>query len=312
MALPAPDVLIAGAGPAVRYALGIGFSGGTYEQLFFVADTVTEDLATDAEAGRLLEIALAARLTGFSRCPRGAPASSGRCPTGWRRNGHLCRRAARAASRRAPAGAGGELVCRLPGAPPRGGQFPAGPGVFGGRRRPPAQPGRRAGHEYRPGRRRQPGLEAGRRAARRGPASPARHLRSRALAPRPVAGGHHRPGLHRCHPSHRRGQFRAHAAAPAPAAAGPAPAWVRRPLFCTVSQTDIAYSHSLLNQGGAGPALAVGPGRYAALRPVGRHVLSVGPGTAYLVRPDGYVGLAASSCSEAAFSAYATEWGIGE
>ena len=33
-----------GARPAVRRVLGIGFAGGTYEQLFFVVDTVTEGL----------------------------------------------------------------------------------------------------------------------------------------------------------------------------------------------------------------------------------------------------------------------------
>lgn len=50
-----------GARSAVRQALGIGFPGGTYEQLFFVADTVTEGLTVEAAAGRLLEVSLAPR-----------------------------------------------------------------------------------------------------------------------------------------------------------------------------------------------------------------------------------------------------------
>ena len=50
-----------GASSAVRKALGIGFPGGTYEQLFYVADTVTEGLPPDPLAGRQLQLSLAPR-----------------------------------------------------------------------------------------------------------------------------------------------------------------------------------------------------------------------------------------------------------
>ena len=49
-----------GARPAVRRVLGIDFAGGTYEQLFFVVDTVTEGLRPHPQTGRLLEMSLAA------------------------------------------------------------------------------------------------------------------------------------------------------------------------------------------------------------------------------------------------------------
>ncbi len=120
--------------------------------------------------------------------------------------------------------------------------------------------------------------------------------------------------------------------------------WVRRRVFRTVSQIGIAYPGSPLSQGQergmiGGMRLPWAAGRYEALRPVGWHVLCAGPapgglaewaraqglpltqaaspaagearGTVYLVRPDGYVGLVASLFSEAAFSAYAQQWGLG-
>ena len=118
--------------------------------------------------------------------------------------------------------------------------------------------------------------------------------------------------------------------------------WVRRRLFLALSQTGIAYPSSPLSQGSAayvsgGMRLpwALGPSRYQALRTPGWQVLCAGPGpettaawvrahglplteiipmaqetpgTLYLLRPDGYVGLVASSFDEKVFSAYLTQW----
>lgn len=116
--------------------------------------------------------------------------------------------------------------------------------------------------------------------------------------------------------------------------------WVRRFMFRTVSQIAIAYPDSPLSQGYAagvagGMRLLWAPGRYEALRPGDWQVLCVGPapaslvtwtqahglilteiapaapekpGTAYLMRPDSYVGLVTNSFNEAEFTAYATRW----
>lgn len=112
--------------------------------------------------------------------------------------------------------------------------------------------------------------------------------------------------------------------------------WVRRLLFRTASQIGIAYPQSPLSQGHAsGVRLPWAPGRYDALRQPGWQLLSIGParaalaawcqqwqlplravaaapgetaGTVYLVRPDGYVGLVAPAFSAAEFDAYAARW----
>lgn len=116
--------------------------------------------------------------------------------------------------------------------------------------------------------------------------------------------------------------------------------WVRRLFFRTASQIGIAYPQSPLSQGHAssvqgGMRLPWAPGRYDVLRQPGWQVLSVGPaqealtawcgqqqlplhtgaaapgeaaGMVYLVRPDGYVGLVALAFSAAEFEAYARRW----
>ena len=120
--------------------------------------------------------------------------------------------------------------------------------------------------------------------------------------------------------------------------------FVRRRLFRTLSQTGIAYPASPLSQGTSSGARAgarlpwvAGP-RYAALRQPGWQFFGVGepiaaagqwarrqglpltwllpgPGEAsglvYLVRPDGYVGLVAPVFDQARFSTYARQWGLG-
>lgn len=116
---------------------------------------------------------------------------------------------------------------------------------------------------------------------------------------------------------------------------------VRRLVFRTVSQIGIRYPHSPLSRGSSGPVragdrLPWGPApRYELLRHPGWQLLHLGeppaearrwakqhqlplnavapgkaerPGTLYLVRPDGYVGLALPRFEEAALNAYAAEW----
>lgn len=119
---------------------------------------------------------------------------------------------------------------------------------------------------------------------------------------------------------------------------------VRRRVFQTLSQTGIRYPDSALNQGAAGPVsagdrLPWGPApRYELLRQPGWHLLSLGEpaaearhwaarrrmpltavapgpgeraGALYLVRPDGYLGLVLPRFEAAALSAYADEWQVG-
>jgi hypothetical protein len=114
---------------------------------------------------------------------------------------------------------------------------------------------------------------------------------------------------------------------------------IRRLMFRTISQIGIKYPHSPLSQGrtggvAGGQRLPWAAGRYEALRPVGWHLLHIGPvpaaqawaaahnlaatqiapaaaetlGTVYLMRPDGYVGLVASKFDEAEFTTYARQW----
>ena len=116
--------------------------------------------------------------------------------------------------------------------------------------------------------------------------------------------------------------------------------WVRRRMFLALSQTGVSYPSSPLSQGSAahvqgGMRLPWAPGRYEALRTPGWQVLCAGtspetvpvwahahrlhctevaptaqetPGTLYLLRPDGYVGLVAPAFDEKVFSVYLLQW----
>ncbi len=330
-----------GAHSAVRHALGIGFPGGTYEQLFFVADTVAEGLATDAEAGRLLEIALAPRaFHGFFPMPQGRTRIIGLLPDGLAQATATfadvqpgLERAERIRVREVSWFATYRVHHRV------AARFRQGPALLVGD----------AGHLHSP---------AGGQGMNTG-LGDAANLGWKLAA---VLRGAAPPALLDTYEAERWPFARRLVATTDRAftAAVRATAWasfvrtqllprllplalrlpwVRRLLFRTLSQTGLAYPHSLLSQGRAGGRrLPWAPGRYGALRPAGWHVLSVGPapaalgawaqaralplaqaapaagevpGTVYLVRPDGYVGLAAPAFSEAAFSAYATQWGVG-
>ena len=334
-----------GVSSAVREALGISFPGGTYEQLFFVADTLTEGLTADPTAGRLLAVSLAARsFYGFFPMPRGRTRIIGLLPPG------LARTTATFAEIQPALEATEGIrvrevswfsVYRVHHRVAE--QFRRGRGFLVGD----------AGHVHSPVGAQ--GMNTGlgdavnlgwKLAAALGHAAPATLLDTYEAERLPFA----RQLIQTTD--------RAFTAATSPTAWARlvrtqlvprlAPLlwrlpWVRRLMFRTVSQIGIAYPNSPLSQGRAG-AVAGGqrlpwvPGpRYAALQPPGWHLLHLGPGpaaaawaqaqqvpasevapgpneeagTTYLVRPDGYIGLAALVFSEIEFSAYARRWGIG-
>ena len=143
---------------AVREALGIQTPGGTYDRLYYVADVkpvgeMTPEfvfaLDPDAFALRLpSRKGENERLIGF--VPREAEA---------RPNLRLRARERRAAA--GDRGRRGELVLDLSRASPRRDPVPGGPLLPSGRRRPRAQPRRRAGNEHRHRRCGEPLVEAG-------------------------------------------------------------------------------------------------------------------------------------------------------
>ncbi|WP_082318119.1 FAD-dependent monooxygenase [Hymenobacter sp. DG25A] len=121
--------------------------------------------------------------------------------------------------------------------------------------------------------------------------------------------------------------------------------FMRQLVFRTVSQISIAYPDSPLSVGAASHVDAgerlpwQADGRFEALRPAGWHLFTVAepsteikewaslrelpltvirpmpaetPGTVYLLRPDGYLGLVAPQFEETQFTAYADQWGVGK
>ena len=335
-----------GARSAVRQALGIAFPGGTYEQLFYVADTLTEGLAPDAEFGRRLEVSLAARrFQAFFPMPQGRTRIIGLLPDG------LNHETATFAQVQ-PALEAAEHVRvrevswfstyrvhhRVAEHFRQGRAFLVGD----------------AGHIHSPagGQGMNTGLGD---AANLGwkVAAVLRYAAPDALLDTYEA--ERLPFARKLVATTDRG----FTAATRPSAWASfvrtwlAPlllpvalrvAWVRRLMFRTISQISIAYPHSPLSQGRTGRVAggqrlpwAAGP-RFAALRQPGWHVLHVGPvptaaawalaqhlpatevapaagetpGTVYLVRPDAYIGLAAATFNEAEFQAYASEWVMGQ
>ncbi|MDB5234721.1 MAG: hypothetical protein JWR44_1714 [Hymenobacter sp.] len=329
----------------MRHALGITFPGGTYEQLFFVADTVTEGLGEAPGIGRVLQVALAARtFFAFFPMPQGHTRIIGLLPDGlsqetatfadvrptleqagrvrvrevnWFSTYRVHHRVAEhfrqgraflvgdAGHVHSPAGGQGmntglgdavNLGWKLAAAV-RGFAPPALLDTYEAERRPFAQQLIATTDQV---------FRTGTRAS--GWASFVRTRLVPLLLPLVVR-----------------------------------LPWVRRRLFLTVSQTGIAYPASPLSQGrvaevSGGMRLPWAPGRYAALRPPGWHVLCVGPGpealatwtqahglplteaaptaqevpgTVYVVRPDGYLGLTAPSFDEKVFSDYITQWEAG-
>ena len=187
-----------GARSTVREALAIGFPGGTYSGLFYVADVEATGPATNGEMHVDLDEAdfLAVfplkgkgrvRLVGtVRRASRPANTASLTFDDVQRSRD----RASEAHDRQ------GELVLDLSRASPGGGEIPGGTRVPARRRRPHPQPGRRPGDEHRHRRRREPGVEARRRAERRRRRQPARHLRAGADRLRAPAGRHDRSRVH--------------------------------------------------------------------------------------------------------------------
>ena len=157
-----------GAHSTVREALAIGFPGGTYSGLFYVADVEAAGPATNGEIHVDLEEAdflavFPLKGTGRVRLVGTVQLGTGpRTPRAdLRRRRRTCDRASEVHDRQ------GELVLDLSRASPGGGAIPRGTRVPAGRRRPRPQPGRRPGDEHRHRRRREPGVEARRRAERR-------------------------------------------------------------------------------------------------------------------------------------------------
>ena len=154
-----------GAHSAVRGALGIGFEGGTYDHLFYIADVEATGPVMNGE----LHVALdRSEFLAVFPLKGGARASSVRSvmmsgPPGavvLVRREQVGHRTAR--NRGDP----GELVLDLSRAPSGGGALSQGPRLSARRCRAHPQPGRRSGDEHRHRRCDQSRLEAGRGAAR--------------------------------------------------------------------------------------------------------------------------------------------------
>lgn len=334
-----------GAGSAVRHALGVGFPGGTYEQLFFVADTLTEGLVPDADFGRRLEIALAPRrFTVFFPMPQGRTRIVGLLPAG------LTQETATFAQVQ-PALEAAEHVrirevswfstYRVHHRVAE--HFRLGRAFLVGD----------VGHIHSPagGQGMNTGLGDAvnlgwKLAAVLRHAAPNALLDTyeaeRMLFARQLVATTDRAFTAATRPSAWASFVRSWLAPLLLPVALGLP-WVRRLMFRTISQISIAYPRSPLSQGRAGRVVGgqrlpwvAGP-RYAALRPAGWHLLHVGPvpaaaawakahqipatellpvagetsGTVYLVRPDSYIGLAAATFNEAEFGGYAAQWAIG-
>ena len=240
-----------GAHSTVRENLRIGFPGGTYAHVFYVADVEASGPHDQSRAAR-----------GAGRCglpggvshegSRSAPASSVR--SGGRSDDRREALSWEDVSK--------DVIARLRLTVDRvnwfstyrvhhrvAEQLPARPRLSARRRGPHPQPRGRAGHEHGHRRRRQSRLEA-----RGGPAAPRRdglagHLRARAHRLCPAAGRDDRPGLHgrdqpgRARPLHSRRRRAANAAARLPRSK-----FFRRFMFRTFSQTAVNYRGSTLER----------------------------------------------------------------
>jgi 2-polyprenyl-6-methoxyphenol hydroxylase-like FAD-dependent oxidoreductase len=329
---------------AVRHALGIGFPGGTYEQLFYVADTLTTGLGEPAGVGRVLTVSLAPRtFTAFFPMPAGRTRIIGLLPAGLARETATfadVQPALEAAERVQVRAVSWFSVYRVHHRVAQ--QFRQGRAFLVGD----------AGHVHSP---------VGGQGMNTGLGDAVNLGWKLAAALRPMAP----PDLLATYEAERmpfaqqliQTTDRAFTAATRPSAwatfvrtqlvprllplALRLP-WVQRLMFRTVSQTGISYPNSPLSQGRVGTVAGgmrlpwvAGP-RYAALQVPGWHLLHVGPGsvaegwaaaqqlpatevapaageapgTTYLVRPDGYIGLMAGVFNEGEFTAYARRWGI--
>jgi 2-polyprenyl-6-methoxyphenol hydroxylase-like FAD-dependent oxidoreductase len=330
-----------GAHSAVRHALGIGFPGGTYEQVFFVADTVTEGLSQDARLGRRLEVSLAPRtFNAFFPMPRGRMRIIGLLPDG------LAPEDATFAAVQPGLEAAEHIRVqsvswfatyrvhhRVADHFRQGRAFLVGD----------------AGHIHSPagGQGMNTGLGDAvnlgwKLAAVLQFAAPEALLDTyeaeRIPFARQLVATTDRAFTGATRPTAWASFVRSWVAPLVLPLAVRVPA-IRRLMFRTISQISIAYPHSALSRGRAGDVaggqrLPWAAGRYEALRPVGWHLLHVGPmpaaqawatahavaateiapaaaetpGTVYLVRPDGYAGLVAPAFNEQAFTDYARQW----
>lgn len=333
-----------GARSAVRHALNIGFAGGTYEQLFFVADTVTEGLEKDAEAGCLLQVSLAPRtFHGFFPMLQGRTRIIGLLPDG------LALETATFADVRPTLEAAEHIRVREVS---WFSTYRVHHRVAENFRQGRAFLVGDAGHVHSPvggqgmntdlGDAANLGWKLATVLRGTGPAALlATYEAERMPFARQLVATTDRAFTAATQPSAWASFLRTQLAPRLLPLALRLP-WFQQLLFRTVSQTGISYPNSPLSRGhasevGGGMRLPWSAERYEALRPAGWHMLCAGPAPAgltgwakargvpllavpptaaersaavYLVRPDGYVGLAAASFSEATFSAYARQWGL--
>ena len=332
-----------GASSAVRKALHIGFPGGTYEQMFYVADTMTEGLPPDAHNGRQLQISLAPRtFSAFFPMPGGRTRIIGLLPDGLDPESATfadVQPALEAAERIQVQEVSWFSTYRVHHRVAD--HFRQGRAFLVGD----------AGHIHSP---------AGGQGMNTGLGDAVNLGWKLAAALRPAAAAE---ALLATYEAERLPFARELVATTDRAFTGAtrASAWAgfvrtqlaprllplalrlplfRRRLFRTISQIAIAYPQSVLSQGhiaaaAGGQRLPWVDGRYELLHPPGWHLLHVGPvppavaawagrwslpvsavaaaageapGTVYLVRPDGYLGLVAAEFEETRFSDYARQW----
>ncbi len=333
-----------GAGSAVRRALGITFPGGTYKQLFFVADALVDGWEVDAPAARLVQVALGPRsFHAFFPLPRGRTRILGLLPAGLSQETASIddlRPALEAAEHIRVRDVSWFSTYRVHHRVAE--RFRQGPVFLVGD----------AGHVHSPAGGQ--GMNTGLGDAVNLAWKLAAVLRR--AAPAPLLDTYEAERLPFAHLLVRTTDRAFTAATSASAWASFVRTrlvprlvplamrlpWVRQRIFRAVSQTGISYPDSPLSQGHArnvagGMRLPWAPGRYEALRPAGWQVLCLGPapagladwararrlplvetgptteettGTVYLVRPDAYVGLVAATFGEGAFSTYAGRWGL--
>ena len=335
-----------GAHSAVRHALNIGFPGGTYEQVFFVADAVVEGLEATPAPSRLVQISVGARtFNGFIPMPGGRTRIIGLLPAGlapeeatFERLRPALEAAEHVRVRTVQWFSTYKIHHRVAAA------FRHGPVFLVGD----------AGHVHSPAGGQ--GMNTGMgdavnlgwklAAVLRGQA-PAALLDTYAAERMPFAqqlvATTDRAFMAATRPSGWASWLRTQVLLRLLPWVLRMP-FVRRRLFRLGSQTGIAYPNSPLSQGtsplaqGGARLPWVAGLRYTALRQPGWQLFSVGkptvaagrwarqqglpltavapgpdevPGLLYLVRPDGYVGLMAPAFDQAQFSTYARQWGLG-
>ena len=187
-----------GAHSAVREALEIGFPGGEYDHLFYVADVEASGATMNGELHVGLDTTdFLARLSIEGRRARAAHRHSARGSRTPARQSVVERREPARDRMDAHRRQARELVLDLPRAPSGRRSFPQGSCVPARRRRAHPQSRRRTGHEHRHRRRGEPRLETRGRPASTCECLAPRQLRAGTNRLCPAPGRDHRSSLHR-------------------------------------------------------------------------------------------------------------------